>query len=152
MTALPSTWIQGIGVLTADQIRQAVSRAILEGDGWPPSLSEFIKYGKETGFDYDASFDRMINREALNDVEHAAMVECGEECRTRLAEDKARKRWKQVVQKYEKRQQEGTLPDRKQKRIENTTPKAGRDWLAPDGKYYTHPAAYWHTQLSGKKE
>lgn len=140
--ALPSTWIQGIGVLTVDQIRKAVSRALTEGDGWPPSLPEFIRFGKETGFDYDASFDRFINREGLSDVEHFAAQDVGSDCRTRLAEDKARKKWTQAVKKYEQRAQEGTLPTRGQKAIANASPKPGK-WMAPDGNYYSCPAEYF---------
>lgn len=147
---LPSTWIQGIGVLTVNQIRKAVSRSLTEGDGWPPSLPEFIKLGKDSGFDYEASFDRFINREQLSDVEHFAAQDVGQECRTRLAEDKARKKWNQAVKKYEQRAEEGTLPHRGQKAIANTNKKVGCDWLAPDGNYYTCPAVYYAAKMNLK--
>lgn len=141
--ALPSTWIQGISVLTIDQIRKAVTRSLTEGDGWPPSLPEFIKFGKESGFDYDASFERFINHERLTDVEYFAAQDVGHECRTRLPEDKAKRKWKAAVQKYEERAQNGTLPSRKQKAISHTEVKVKADWLAPDGEYYTCPAEYY---------
>lgn len=146
---LPSTWIQGIGVLTVSQIRKAVSRSLIEGDGWPPSLPEFIKMGKESGFDYDASFDRFINHEKLSDIEFFAAQDVGHECRTRLEEGKARKKWTQAIKKYEQRAEDGTLPKRGQKAIANTNKKVGCDWLAPDGKHYTCPAEYYAAKLRG---
>jgi hypothetical protein len=150
--ALPSTWIQGIGVLTVDQIRKAVSRSLLEGDGWPPSLPEFIKYGKDSGFDYQASFDRFINKERLNDIEYFASQDVGYECRTRLTEEKARKKWEQSVKKYEKRAEDGTLPDRKQKAIKHTDVKVKADWMGPDGNFYTCPAMYWKKKQKEAKK
>lgn len=147
--ALPSTWIQGIGVLTVDQIRKAVSRSLIEGDGWPPSLPEFIKLGRESGFDYQASFDRFINHERLSDIEFFAAQDVGHECRTKLPEEAARKKWKAAIIKYEQRANEGTLPARKQKAIAHTDVKVKADWMAPDGNMYTCPAEYYASLNKG---
>lgn len=114
-------------------------------------MPEFIKLGKESGFNYDESFDRFINKEKLSDIEYFAGQEVGYECRTKLAEDKARKKWTQAVKKYEKRKVEGTLPNRNQKAISHTDVKVKKDWLAPDGDYYTCPAEFYAVKINKQK-
>lgn len=138
--------------MTIEQIRIATSKALLEGDGWPPSLPEFIKYGKDNGIDTDESFDRFINKEELSDIEYAAAQEVGYKCRSRLPEDKARREWKKTVLKYAKRAEEGTLPNRKQKAIAQTKKTVAKDWLAPNGNYYRCPSEYYAEKLNNRGE
>ena len=120
-------------------IKKAMWRSITEEE-WPPTPAKFRKLGEEDDFDYDESFDRFINRGELSDPEWFAAKAVGYECRTRLSEDKARRKWAKSVKQYREQQQAGMLPERGQKRVERT--KAGRDWVGPDGELYTCWAEY----------
>lgn len=143
--------------MTVDQIRKAVTKSLLEGEGWPPSLPEFIKFGKDLGINADESFDKFINarskseKSQLSDVEYFTAQEVGDRCRTKLSEDKARKVWADTQKKYAQRQADGKLPQRNQQAIEHTKKRVGRDWLAPDGNYYTCPSEYHLQKLRAGK-
>ena len=91
---------------------------------WPPNLPKFIELAQ--GVDTDGAFDRFINREpALSDVELKTRNECGHACRNLLPEDKARARFKNVYLKWQKRKDEGKMPDTNQKAL----PKHSADKL-----------------------
>lgn len=144
---LPSIWKLKLGEMSVDQIKRAVWKsADLD---WPPSAGGFQKLGTDSGFDYDASFDRFIARESLNDIEFFAKQEVGFACRGQLSEKDARKKWTAAIKKYEQRRQEGTLPQRNQKAIAHTDVKVKADWLAPDGNMYTCPAEYYAKKIKG---
>ena len=148
---LPTTWIQGISILTVKEVKNGVTRSLIEGDGWPPSLPQFVTLAKDGDFDYDASFDRMINREDLNDVEYFANQEVGHLCRTQLTEIQARKRWRETIIKYERRRESGVLPRRGQKSISGPAGGQKATWRGPDGINYSCPAEYYRKMLDSKK-
>lgn len=111
---------------------------------------------KEGSFDAFASFDKFINLERddntnayktedLNDLEYFTALEVGDKCRKSLPEDKARSLWAKTMAKYSQRQQEGQLPVRGRKSIENK--KTSSEWLGPDGFHYTCPAEYYAKKL-----
>lgn len=122
----------------------------MKEEEFPPSPARFYKLAKELDFNFDESFDRFINKEKLSDIEWFAAQKVGFKCRTQLSELAARKEWKIAVQFYMKKQNEGSLPPRGQKRIEQTKKTVGKDWLAPDGNYYTFPAEYYSAKMKGK--
>ena len=121
----------------------------MKEEEYPPSPAKFYKLATESDFDFEASFERFINKEALTDVEWFAAQKVGFKCRSQLSEDSAKKEWKKAVELYQKKEKEGKLPPRGQQRLEHTKKSVGCDWLAPDGNYYTCPAEYYAAKLRG---
>ena len=147
-TKLPLSWELMIGELSIEEIKRAVWRCMREEE-YPPSPAKFHKLAKELDFDFEVSFDRFINKEALTDVEWFAAKKVGYKCRTQLSEDAAKKEWKKAVELYLKKEKAGELPPRCQKRLEQVKKTVGCDWLAPDGSYYTCPAEYYAAKMRG---
>ena len=86
-------------------IKQIIEKRI----SWPPNLPKFLDLA--SGIDTDAAFDRMIkNKPPIDDVEKYARQECGYACRTQLAEDKARSKFKSCYMKWHERNQRGEMP------------------------------------------
>ena len=139
---LPLSWELMIGELSTDEIKRGVWRCMKEEE-YPPSPAKFRTLATESDFDFDASFDRFIAKEPLNDIEWFASQKVGFKCRGQWAEDRARKEWKAAIEYYMKLDKEGKLPERGQQRIENTNKKSGCDWQGPDGIFYKSPAEYW---------
>lgn len=54
--------------MTIQQIRTSVSKSLTEGNGWPPSLPEFINLGYEQ-IDYHAAFMRCLAKKPEGRVE-----------------------------------------------------------------------------------
>jgi len=54
--------------MTVAQIRSSASKSLTEGNGWPPSLPEFIALGTES-IDYDAAYSRCIRQKPEGRVE-----------------------------------------------------------------------------------
>lgn len=93
-------------------IKQIVDKRI----AWPPNLPKFLELAG--GLDTDEAFDRMIaHKKPRDDVEHKVWSECAFECRTRLAEDKARAKFKKVYIKWHERKQRGEMPNPNQKAL-----------------------------------
>lgn len=138
-----------IGELSVDEIKRGVWRCMKEEE-FPPSPAKFRKLATESDFDFEASFDRFINKHELSDVEWFAAQKVGYKCRTQLSEESAKNEWRKAVELYQKKEKAGELPPRGQQRIENTNKQPGCDWLAPDGNYYKCPADYWAKKLKGE--
>lgn len=141
---LPSIWKLKIGTMSVDQVKKAVW--VCCEDDWPPSVGQFVQAGKDTGFDYDESFNRFLTlpKSKLSDVEYFAATDVeGNKCRTEYDDKRARKVWKRLIDKYEQRRVDGSLPSREQKAIATTKSESKGSWRAPDGEFYTCPAEYW---------
>jgi len=138
-TKLPLSWELMIGELSVDEIKRGVWRCMKEEE-FPPSPAKFRKLATESDFDFEASFDRFINNQELSDVEWFAAQKVGYKCRTQLSEDAAKKEWRKAIELYQKKEKEGELPPRGQKRIEE---QGQGDYLAPNGKRYRCTADYW---------
>ena len=105
---LPLSYKLMIGELSIDEIKRAVWRSIKEEE-YPPSPAKFRKLATESDFDFDASFDRFIAKEKLNDIEWFASQKVGFKCRGQWAEDRARKEWKAAIEYYMKLDKEGKV-------------------------------------------
>ena len=87
-------------------IKQIIDKRIT----WPPNLPKFLELAG--GVDTDEAFDHMIKRgKPRDDVEAKVWSDCAFECRTRLTEEKARAKFKQVYIKWHERKQNGQMPN-----------------------------------------
>jgi len=78
---LPSTWKQGISILTVNEIRQAMAKVmtcpitVKQLNGWPPSLPQFISYAKGE-IDYDGAFTRCLAKKPEGRIEKYVYQQC----------------------------------------------------------------------------
>ncbi|MFN3014469.1 hypothetical protein ACK1CN_00890 [Vibrio coralliilyticus] len=98
--------------MSTAQIRKAVSRSLLGGEAWPPSLPEFIARGDLFDVDFDAAFARMLRGKVEGEAEYWANQEVGFECRRYLDEARARAKHRTALRKYLEKEQQGGLPPR----------------------------------------
>ena len=94
---------------------------LTSGIDWPPNLAKFISLCKN--IDTSAAFNRMIKRHPpLDNVEYATRNEVGFQCRTQLAEEKARKLFNETYTYWHDKQSRGEqIPDMNQKKIQAQT-------------------------------
>ncbi|AIW21337.1 hypothetical protein F0267_22235 [Vibrio coralliilyticus] len=98
--------------MSISEIRIAVSKALLRGDAWPPSLPEFVALGDEYEIDFDEAFDRMIRQKTKGDIEYWANQEVGFSCRRQLNDRDARAKHRKALLKYREKDKQGKLPPR----------------------------------------
>ncbi|WRQ13067.1 hypothetical protein [Vibrio phage vB_VpM-pA2SJ1] len=107
--------------MTDEQIKTAILKCrenIRAGDVWAPDYAKFVSIANGIdGLDYEQAFDRMIRKKPDGDVEYWADHEVGFKCRTQLAEEAAKTLHRKTLDKYTKRMNDGSLPDRNIKMI-----------------------------------
>lgn len=109
-------WNLALNKLDQSTVENGVKRLLDKRIAWPPNLPKFLELAG--GIDTDAAFDRFINREdPLNDVEAKTRGECGHACRAQLSEDKARSKFKNTYLRWQKRKDDGCMPDSEQKAL-----------------------------------
>lgn len=105
---------------------------LTSGIDWPPNLAKFISLCKN--IDTSAAFNRMIKRQPpLDNVEYATRNEVGFQCRTQLAEQKARKLFDETYTYWHDKQANGEqLPDMGQKKLQAQTSITETDKIISD--------------------
>jgi hypothetical protein len=100
--------------MSTEQIRRAVSECLLHGNGWPPTLPEFISLGNGKT-DYDAAYFRCLNRCPKGKIE--LWVYQNASYNVRIAPDnEARRTHRRFMNEAEQLDREGklTLPSEAQ--------------------------------------
>lgn len=93
--------------MTVEQIRTSVSKFLLSGNGWPPSLPEFIAGGSEE-VDFHAAFMRCLNKEPQGRAEQWVYENAGWNIRT-ASHEKAERMHKKFLQEAIEKEQRGDL-------------------------------------------
>ena len=87
--------------MTVEQIRISTSKCLLEGNGWPPSLPEFIAKGNDE-IDYHAAFQRCLAKNPLGRAEQWVYENMGYNIRVsshEVAERMHKKALKNAIEK-----------------------------------------------------
>ena len=93
--------------MTVTEIRTSVSKTLLEGNGWPPSLPEFVSLGKGS-VDYDAAYFRCLNKSPQGRVETWVYENAYYNIKS-AADDKARRMHRKFMSQAEDLEREGKL-------------------------------------------
>jgi hypothetical protein len=114
-------WKIALNKQTIESVKNGVSQTVKLGIVWPPNLPKFLELcdGVE---DVTESFDRFIERKKPIDyAEFLTRNKVGYQCRTQLAEDKARKLWASTIKKIREKISNGeiSIPDPNAKKLEN---------------------------------
>lgn len=107
-------WNLALNKLNQSTVKNGIKQIIDKRIAWPPNLPKFLELAG--GVDTDEAFDHMINRGSpRNEVEKKVWGKCAFQCRTRLAEDKARALFKKTYIEWHERNERGEMPIEGQK-------------------------------------
>lgn len=125
--------------MTVEQIRISVSKSLTEGNGWPPSLPEFIARGTEA-IDYDAAYFRCLNQKPEGRVEKWVYEKAYYNIRTQ-GDKEARKDHKRFMKQAEELEKRGelTLPEEELiglpvHSVKNLNDRKREEWEQSHGK------------------
>lgn len=93
--------------MTVEQIRASISKFLLSGNAWPPSLPEFIGGGTDE-VDFHAAFMRCLNREPQGCAEQWVYENASFNIRT-ASHENAERMHKKFLQEAIKKEQRGDL-------------------------------------------
>ena len=102
-------WKIALNKQTQVEVKGAVAEVLNQAITWPPNLPKFIELCQSPQIDTDEAFNRMLNGKPSNGIaEYETRQECSYRCR-RLAEDKARALFKNVLTRNIQRVKNGDL-------------------------------------------
>ena len=120
------------GINQVAQVKIGLVHARKDARPFFPSVGEFIEWCNGA-IDIDAAFYRFINREdALNDVEARTRTECGYACRNQLSEVKALARFRNTYLRWQKRKDDGCMPDPDIKALPKHSPNKLSDHMVEE--------------------